>query len=295
MQQQFGSDSDTVVTTLSQFTQLAIADGASDLKTADTFQMVAFGLLAAMMILVIGVVLYHARRMTHDVLRPLETLQEATQKLSQGDLDHRVEVPARCQRTEVGQLASAFNAMAGVLAENHQSLTLLASRDPLTGLANRLEFQVRLDRRIASNHRRTDDGDIVSVLFIDVDDFKDVNDSLGHAAGDALLAEVANRLSSCLRGRDLVARLGGDEFAILLTDRLADGSSAHGVAQRVIAAFDAPFAIAGTEIRVTVSIGVSIASPECDDPEDLLAQADYAMYTSKREGKGRHTVFDDVS
>jgi diguanylate cyclase (GGDEF)-like protein len=148
---------------------------------------------------------------------------------------------------------------------------------------------------MAPNRHRTDESDNISVMFIDVDDFKDVNDSLGHAAGDALLVEVANRLSGCLRGRDLVARLGGDEFAILLTDSHLDGSSADVVAHRVISAFAQPFAVADTEVRVTVSIGISIASSDCDDPESLLAQADYAMYTSKREGKGRHTVYDGVA
>jgi diguanylate cyclase (GGDEF)-like protein len=226
-------------------------------------------------------------------VRPLETLHEAAEQLRRGDLDYRVSLPARCASTEVGQLASAFNAMAATLDETHRNLSRLASHDVLTGLANRAEFQVWLEHHLAA--RRGGDPDVVSVLFVDVDDFKDVNDSLGHAAGDALLIEVARRLRQCVRSNDMAARLGGDEFALLLIDRSVEGSSADAVAERVIAAVASPFVLADAVMNVTVSIGVSIAAADCPDHETLLAQADYAMYTSKRQGKGRATVFEGVA
>jgi diguanylate cyclase (GGDEF)-like protein len=126
------------------------------------------------------------------------------------------------------------------------------------------------------------------VLFIDIDDFKVINDSLGHAVGDAVLVEVAERLAACVGPGDLVARLGGDEFVILISGH----DSAQDIAERVLAALVTPFPIVGDTISVAVSIGIAIARPDMDDAGRLLAEADLAMYAAKRNGKGRHTVFD---
>jgi diguanylate cyclase len=304
LQQRFGADSDRVIVELTLLTSRAIDDGASDLAAAGTYQSAAFGLLGGMLALVIAVVTVLARRITRDLVRPLETLQEAARRLRAGELGHRVELSGRASRTEVGRLAADFNAMAEALDETHHHLRTLASHDPLTGLPNRTEFAEWLDRRLTPCRDGVDrdgvdqgaHGDVVSVMFIDIDDFKVVNDSLGHAAGDALLVAVGVRLGECVGHRGLLGRLGGDEFGVLVTDPPDDGSSAEALAERIIDAFAVPFVILDdTQVSVTVSIGITVASDHCRDPEALLTQADRAMYTSKRRGKARQTVFESVS
>jgi diguanylate cyclase (GGDEF)-like protein/PAS domain S-box-containing protein len=161
-----------------------------------------------------------------------------------------------------------------------------AFHDPLTGLANRALFRDRVGHALARTGRRREQ---VSVLFLDLDDFKTVNDSLGHAAGDRLLTTIAERLLNATRGCDTVARLGGDEFAVLL-ENTRDDDDALVVADRVAHALRAPLALEGSELQVCASIGLARARPE-DGPEELLRNADVAMYRAKHAGKGRTEVF----
>ena len=161
-----------------------------------------------------------------------------------------------------------------------------AFHDPLTGLANRALFRDRVGHALAHQGRRRES---VAVLFLDLDDFKTVNDSLGHAAGDRLLVTVADRLLNATRGCDTVARLGGDEFAVLL-ENTRDVDDALTVAERVMQALSAPLALEGSELHVGASIGLARARPG-DGPEELLRNADVAMYRAKHGGKGRTEVF----
>jgi diguanylate cyclase (GGDEF)-like protein len=290
LQQEFGSASDAVGVTVSQLSSTAIDDGRRDLQTADMLHHIVLGLLGAMFALVVGVALYLARRMTTDVVRPLEVLRQAVVKLREGDLDHRIEeVPDRRWPAELSEVGGAFNAMAAVLDEQHRNLRHRATRDSLTGLPNRSSFRRQLEDQLLPTMRspRT-----LGVLFIDIDDFKVINDSLGHAAGDAVLVEVAERLTTCVGPGDLVARLGGDEFVILVSDRRAGTDSARDIAERVLAVLPTPFTFAGNTISVAVSIGIALARPDMDDAGRLLAEADLAMYAAKRHGKGRHEVFN---
>jgi diguanylate cyclase (GGDEF)-like protein len=158
-----------------------------------------------------------------------------------------------------------------------------ALHDALTGLANRTLFTERVTAAVGDSHSTA------SVLFVDLDDFKRVNDSLGHAAGDELLAGVAGRLQGCVRDVDTAARLGGDEFAVLL----ADGGTqvATQVAARIIAAVGQPFVIGDTRVLVGASIGIAAADGRRGSAE-LLRDADVAMYMAKGQGKGRYTVFE---
>ena len=160
-----------------------------------------------------------------------------------------------------------------------------ALHDPLTGLANRVLFRDRLGQAIA---RR---GGKVAVLFLDLDDFKTVNDTWGHAAGDALLVEVAGALRRNVRGGDTVARLGGDEFAVLLEDG-PDMYSAGQVADKLIGAVAPPVSISGNRLATGVSIGVSLGAYGAATAEDLMRDADIAMYVAKGKGKGCYTVFE---
>ena len=170
-----------------------------------------------------------------------------------------------------------------------EAVTHQAFHDPLTDLANRALFT---DRVAAALSRRVDSGTTaVAVLLLDLDDFKTVNDSLGHAAGDELLVAVASRLRSCVRPGDTLARLAGDEFAILL-DELDDRDDVTAVARRVGKRLEAPFEVDAMEIAVRASIGISLGQRPDDRPEDLMRDADVAMYAAKARGKGGYQVFE---
>ena len=170
--------------------------------------------------------------------------------------------------------------------------------DPLTGLPNRLLFIDRLGRLIKHAKRRKDH--LFAVLFLDLDGFKMINDSLGHLAGDQLLLSVSNRLESCLRLTDTVARLGetftmarlgGDEFTVLLDD-LKDLGDAKLTAERLMKVLAPPFILAGKEIFTSVSIGIALSNSAYENPDDMLRDADTAMYRAKSLGKARYEIFD---
>ncbi len=170
-----------------------------------------------------------------------------------------------------------------------EALQHQAFHDVLTGLPNRALFLDRLEHTLARANRH--DG-LVGVLFLDLDRFKLVNDSLGHAAGDLLLIAVAERVKACLREEDTVARFGGDEFAVLLAD-LDDVGMALRAAERIIHALDAPFHLAGHDVATGTSIGIVINIPE-HTPADMLRDADAALYRAKSRGRGRYEVFDET-
>ncbi len=164
-----------------------------------------------------------------------------------------------------------------------------AFHDALTGLPNRALFLDHLEMAIARYQRHKDRA--FAVLFLDCDRFKIVNDSLGHLAGDELLIEVARRLSGNIRLGDTVARLGGDEFTILLEDIHAL-EEALSLAERIQKALSTPIKIGGNEVSMTASIGIAFSNNNYAKPEDVLRDADTAMYQAKSQGKARHTVFD---
>jgi diguanylate cyclase (GGDEF)-like protein len=162
--------------------------------------------------------------------------------------------------------------------------------DPLTGLPNRLYLRDRLERAIA-DHRRNRTRRF-ALLYLDVDRFKLFNDSLGHLAGDEVLREVAQRLRRCIREPDVVARLSGDEFAILL-EHTPIPQTACKVAQRIQNAMQAPMLLAGRELQVGASIGIAISDPRHRTADDLLHDADVALYRAKGTGRQRFVLFDE--
>jgi diguanylate cyclase (GGDEF)-like protein/PAS domain S-box-containing protein len=161
--------------------------------------------------------------------------------------------------------------------------------DPLTGLPNRTLFFDRVERAIAHAGRRPDTD--FAVLFLDLDGFKVVNDSLGHLAGDQLLVQVAERLQSCLRASDTASRVGGDEFAVLLSDA-SDLTAVREAAQRLQARLGEPYELPGHQVVVSASIGITIGQGDYSRPEEMLRDADIAMYRAKSRERGGHTVFD---
>jgi diguanylate cyclase (GGDEF)-like protein/PAS domain S-box-containing protein len=168
-----------------------------------------------------------------------------------------------------------------------EQLSHQAFYDPLTNLPNRALFLDRLSHALARKERR--DGDL-AVLFLDLDRFKVINDSLGHGAGDELLIQSGRRLLACLRPQDTIARLGGDEFGVLLED--VDVQSAIQVAERILTALHPGFDIGGREVFVTASIGVALSRSHHTQPDELIRDADLAMYQAKAKGKARYEIFD---
>ncbi|HYC06369.1 MAG TPA: EAL domain-containing protein, partial [Candidatus Binatia bacterium] len=187
---------------------------------------------------------------------------------------------------QVASLA-ALNLRNAVLLRHVQDL---AERDSLTGAANRRMFQRTLERVLDRGRDPVPDG-MTAVLFIDLDDFKVVNDTLGHAVGDALLVAVTERISGLVRESDLVARLGGDEFAIL-TDDDADLHRARAMAERLVDELRKPYVLGDRHVIVTSSIGIASARDALDGAGDLVRNADAAMYLAKANGKSGFAVFD---
>ncbi|HEX5394659.1 MAG TPA: EAL domain-containing protein [Rhodocyclaceae bacterium] len=163
----------------------------------------------------------------------------------------------------------------------------LAHYDALTGLPNRNHWLERAKIALAAALRHNEQ---LAVLFLDLDQFKTVNDSLGHPVGDRLLAKVAKRLSACLRGEDLLARLGGDEF-VVLQERIERASDAGAVARKMLMALSKPFDIEGHELTLTVSIGVALFPNDSQNIDSLLQQADVAMYSAKSKGRNNYQYF----
>ena len=173
-----------------------------------------------------------------------------------------------------------------------EQLTHKALHDSLTGLPNRALFVDRLEHALTHTARK---GRQLAVLFMDLDDFKYVNDTLGHEAGDRLLAMVAKRLQRSLRDQDTLARFGGDEFVVLVEDVMS-GQVAVQVAERILKLLDPPFSLAEEELRISASIGVALSVHAASDQwGTLLSQADAAMYEAKRKGKARYAIYDPAT
>ena len=179
-----------------------------------------------------------------------------------------------------------------IAERKHTEAKLLhnAYHDALTGLPNRTLFTDHL--QMAVERARRCDEFVFAVLFLDLDRFKNVNDSLGHTVGDQLLVALSRRLQHCLRPSDVVARLGGDEFAILLNDIGSETRQAVALAERVQQELTQPFNLGGHEVFTTASIGIALSTTGYETPEAVLRDADTVMYRAKAQGKARHEVFD---
>ncbi len=215
----------------------------------------------------------------HQIASSLKRRQSAEQlRRLNADLELRVDSRTR----ELSEQISVRERIEARL--KHQVM-----HDPLTGLPNRLYMRDRIEHAIARFHRypqRT-----FALLYLDVDRFKVVNDSLGHLAGDELLKEVSRRLQQCVREPDLVARLSGDEFALLL-EEIPQANTASHVAQRILDALQEPMTIGGRELRIFASIGIAISEPRHQSTDSLLQDADTALYSAKSTGRRRYVLFN---
>ncbi len=194
----------------------------------------------------------------------------------------------RAAQAASSELLAAFGQQVSLALTDARTLDAIreAYQDAVTGLPNRSMFLQRMER---SRHAALAEGHELTVLFIDLDRFKAVNDTLGHKAGDALLAEVARRIQRCIRARDVAARLGGDEFAVLLTQLSA--LPARAVADRIIGAIARPFVIEGHEVLVGASVGIASLAGHTTSAV-MLSDADIAMYNAKNGGGGRSVIFE---
>ncbi len=249
------------------------------------------GLLIGVVLLAVSALL--AQLHGNYLMRAVNHLKQGAAAVAAGELGHQIPAPGNDELSEVAQ---AFNSMSRRLAElageqerTQDQLAQLTDQDPLTGLMNRRRFHTELGRWIqrAVRYQRP-----LSLLFIDVDQFKYVNDTLGHAAGDKFLSEIATLLARDMRETDLVGRLGGDEFGVLLPETNAEGANL--VAQRFLQLLhQTDFVIEQRRLHGSASIGVATCPDHGRDVETLLTRADIAMYRAKQNGRNRFHVFSD--
>ncbi|WP_446809270.1 putative bifunctional diguanylate cyclase/phosphodiesterase [Methylomonas sp. 2BW1-5-20] len=256
---------------------------------------VKLGLVVVAVILLIGLTVSLA--LTARIAAPLKRLAEAAHKLTEGDIQP---VSLSHNGPEIHELVQAFNLMVSWLSdyrkevENYQAmLERQAFYDDLTGLANRTLLREHLQLALTQTHRRQSS---MALLFLDLDRFKYVNDTLGHSFGDQLLQEVAQRLHSQIRVCDTVARMGGDEFVMILNDLNADSAQARldagQIAEQIGRELAYPFEIRGHEISTSFSIGIALCPHDAEDSEALIRHADCAMYEAKTQGRNTHRFYE---
>lgn len=217
------------------------------------------------------------------ITRPIQALTEGTRRLEEGDYTRAVTVTSR---DEIGELARRFNLMRDGIAAREDQIARLAYRDVLTDLPNRALFNDRLNISLEVARRGKSP---LTVLLMDLDRFKFINDTLGHQAGDQVLRQLAQRLAGLVRKSDTTARLGGDEFALLLTG--TDIAEAIQVAQKILSALEEPVNVGGQALDVRGSVGIAGFPVHGENAETLLRQADTAMYAAKRASTG-FAVYD---
>lgn len=248
---------------------------------------IAIGVLSLCLTLGFGIVIARA------LLRQLQQALKIAQTVAAGDLTSRIEVTSH---DETGQLLQALKDMNDSLVrsvDEHKRLEALlqhqAGHDTLTGLPNRALLQDRLKQAIATATRSPSP---IWIIFVDLDRFKLVNDSLGHKAGDAMIKQVAARLQSAVRESDTVARLGGDEFVLVLPERIdGSGSLSATVVQRILDTVAQPMMIEGHEFVTTCSMGIAVHPHDGADGETLMTHADIAMYSAKEVGRNNFRFY----
>lgn len=192
---------------------------------------------------------------------------------------------------EAGEVVGGLSVFHDVTATKEaERLRRESLHDPLTGLANRTLFFERLRHALTRLERHPGP---VAVMFLDLDRFKQINDRLGHQVGDQVLTALGARLTDVLRPEDTVARFGGDEMAVLC-EHVVDAAHAAAIAQRIVDAFRTPLTVGALDVPVTVSVGIALAEHPAADPDQVLDQADAAMYRAKHNGRGRAELFDDI-
>jgi diguanylate cyclase (GGDEF)-like protein len=241
----------------------------------------ALGLMTLLGLLAVAVATWRA---AGKITQPLARLDEAAGRLASGE---HVQVRVRGS-DELARLAQSFNDMVGKIAEREQRITQLAFNDVLTGLPNRTMFQQQLEQSFRASEGS---GGLFALHCLDLDQFKVINDTLGHPAGDALLIEAGKRVQAAAKGH-FVARLGGDEFVVLQTVG-EDRNAIDRLARDILEAMAQPLTIDGNELVPSTSIGIAISPDDGADGETLLRNADLALYRAKEAGRGTFAFFEE--
>lgn len=229
------------------------------------------------------------------ITNPIKNLEISANAIGRGDLLEDINIKAN---DEIGSLANSFNQMRKNLLQSHEQIKYLAYHDNLTGLPNRLMFLEYVTQAVAFAKRNNEQ---LSVVFIDLDNFKRVNDTLGHEAGDELLKEVSDRILRCLRETDYIARpesemsdiaarIGGDEFLILLHN-IPDSYLPGIVSDRIIKSLSNPININKNEFHIGASIGITVYPEDGESPDELIKNSDIAMYVAKTQGKNHYQYY----
>ena len=272
---------------IAQTTAALAQSNVDGLNRLREIAIVGGGLGALLLMLVTAAVVWSTRRR---VVGPLARLVGDSRRLAALQLEDSFDWPDHDELGELGRtLDGARRNLRELLAENEEKTRRLAhqaTHDPLTGLANRAKLIEWLGDRLAGGQQSA-----LALLFLDLDGFKMINDSLGHSIGDRLLIAVGERLTALGRAGERVVRLGGDEFVVIVD--LADGQkSADETARRIEQAFASPFPVEGMELSISTSIGIAVDDGHASTAEDLLRDADIALYRAKEAGRGRTEVFD---
>jgi len=259
------------------------------------------GILLLGGLIILAVVSTLLTKLQEIITQPLLDLTDAMRKVSkEGDLSVRAEISSR---DEIGEMAEVFNEMVEKLSRRETSLQVelnerrhieeklseIAHFDPITNLPNRHSFDNQITR-VLLNFKY--DLEKFALMYIDLDNFKYVNDTFGHHLGDLLLSRIAERMRKSLRQGDFVARLGGDEFAVIMSD-FSEKSQITEVAEKILAAMKSAFSLEGREVFIGASIGISICPTNGTDSESLKRQADSAMYLAKNLGKNNFQFYQD--
>lgn len=251
-------------------------------------------LLAATLILGVATIVAYliSRRLQRIISDPILLLADTMRQVSESkDFSLRADKPGN---DEIGRLYDGFNEMLQeieernlVLRQRQEHLQELAHFDTLTHLPNRVLFHDRLQQAMNLAQRTNQ---VIAVMFLDLDRFKDINDTLGHRTGDLLLQHVADRMGLVLRDCDTVARLGGDEFTVFVQD-IKTADNARRIAQKLLDLFEIPYCLEGQQVYVTCSIGVTLFPADGDSMDELLMNADIAMYHAKADGKNTYRLY----
>jgi diguanylate cyclase (GGDEF)-like protein len=266
--------------------RIPTAEAFSSVSRAQRYILRNAAIIISIFIVILAVGLAH-------IFRPLATAADHAIRMTSGELPLAPLPVARDD--EVGHLTAAFNRLLEKLMASRAELAQMANHDPLTGLPNRLLLADRMHQTLARSNRN---GKGLAVLFLDLDDFKPINDHLGHEAGDLALIEIARRLSSVVREADTLARVGGDEFVIVISDldttKDVAQAAACVVASKCIEAVSAPMTIKNEVRSVGISIGIAMGTG-ASSFDDLLSAADTAMYRAKQKEKAQYVLADEVS
>lgn len=249
-------------------------------------QLVVLLVFSIILLLILFNILMH-----FGISNPIKKIMNQIKKIEDSDYSASEVVDSSDELQDISlninSLADAINTRENSLRKSQEELMYLSTHDELSGLLNRRSFALKLEYALKKARRNSTN---IAILFLDLDEFKQVNDTLGHSVGDNLLKSVASRLKSTLRDSDVLARVGGDEFNIFI-DGFAHISEVQVLAQKVLDEFEEPFVSIDNEIVTTTSIGISVYPDDGEDAETLIKNADVAMYMSKERGKNSYSFY----